>query len=428
MNGSPKRLRTTTLYVASSDNPPIPCIISFSACICAVPTLITAASNPLTRLFDDVNTMPLFDKDTFSVVTEDGEIDLSKATMNKHLSVVDFDAQSNQFYISMDKVLFTNPVTTIEKILDAHGFVTNLENILSCFDSCIFSIHAKGSEKTVDGKNTLRVNDYIPCLSFELPQKHKVGRLLQSFYEEIAKHETGEGHSLGMTQALTKESKIANLTREVETLRAENKLLNDKVNALAEELIAEKKQSKTRESGQDSQDALPGNTKICRVEHVDLKKRLVKVKAVRKVIDIPTHMLDRVPEFKSRCLVTFDEETDLPIGVLFFDNKELGTVERRVADLLVVDGDMFKARDSLRNEFQIQAVNPLEQDSIKQLKRGMKVLISVADDYVVRFSVLSSTDPNQFNQAVQEQLAVYEIGRNQLIIANDIDIPSDNNE
>ncbi|VUD59174.1 hypothetical protein TDB9533_02609 [Thalassocella blandensis] len=369
--------------------------------------------------------MPLFDKDTFSVITEEGEIDLSKASMNKNLSVVDFDTQSNQFYISMDKVLFTNPVATIEKILDAHGFVTNLENILSCFDSCLFSIHAKGVEKSSDEKTTLKVNDYIPCMSFELPQKHKVGRLLQSFYEEIAKYDTGESGTADLTQVLSKDAKISSLTREVENLRAQNAVLNNKLNALAEELIAEKKQHKSTQ-GQDSQDALPGNTKICRVEHVDLKKRLVKVKALRKVIDIPTHMLDRVPEFKSRCLVTFDEENNIPLGVLFFDNKEMSTVERRVADLLVVEGDMFKARDSLRNEFQIQAVNPMEQNSIKDLKRGMKVLISIADDYVVRFSVLGSTNPNQFNQAVQEQLAVYDIGRNQLIMTDELD-PSDNN-
>lgn len=372
--------------------------------------------------------MPLFDKDTFSIVTEEGEIDLSKATMNKNLSVVDFDAQTNQFYISMDKVLFTNPVSTIEKILDAHGFVTNLENILSCFDSCLFSIHAKGVEKSNDGKTTLKVNDYIPCMSFELPQKHKVGRLLQSFYEEVAKHENGKNGALDLTQALTKDSHINSLTKEVEQLRTQNKSLAEKVDALAAELIAEKKQKKGGGQAQENQDALPGNTKICRVEHVDLKKRLVKVKALRKVIDIPTHMLDRVPEFKSRCLVTFDDEGNIPLGVLFFDNKEMSSVERRVADLLVVDGDTFKARDSLRNEFQIQAVNPMEQHSIKDLKRGMKVLISIADQYVVRFSVLGSTDPNRFNQAVQEQLAVYDIGRNQLVIPDKIDLPGNSED
>lgn len=358
--------------------------------------------------------MPLFDKDKLIVISEGNEADLSKSSLNKNLSVVNYDPQKNLFYISLDKVLFSSPIASIKKVLDAHGYVPNLENVLSCFDSFVFAIHAKVSEQD----NGVKVNDYLPCMSFELPRKHKVGGLLQSFYNEIAKYEKGETGPADLSRVLESESKVNSLNRELDKLKEENRELNKKISALTQQLLMEKQQVKLAHQASDTQEMLPGNTKLCRVEHVDLKRRLVKVKSLRKIIDIPTHMLDRVPEFKARCIITFDDEGNVPLGILFFDNKELGSIEKRVADLLFVDGDTFKARDSMRNEFQIQAVNDMEENTIRSLKRGMKVLISIADNYVVRFSVLGSTDPNQFNAAVQEQLAVYDIGRNQLIITD----------
>ena len=78
----------------------------------------------------------------------------------------------------------------------------------------------------------------------------------------------------------------------------------------------------------------------------------------------------------------------------------------------------------MRNEFQIQALNDMEAATIASLKRGMKVVISIADGYVVRFSVLALTDSNYFNNRIQEQLLVHSLARNQLV---DL-VSSDDNE
>ena len=45
----------------------------------------------------------------------------------------------------------------------------------------------------------------------------------------------------------------------------------------------------------------------------------------------------------------------------------------------------------------------------------MKVVISIADGYVVRFSVLASTDPDYFSNRMQEQLLLFSLARNQLV-------------
>jgi hypothetical protein len=69
------------------------------------------------------------------------------------------------------------------------------------------------------------------------------------------------------------------------------------------------------------------------------------------------------------------------------------------------------------------AVNAMEAETIKTLSRGMKVVISIADGYVVRFSVLASIDSTRFKNRVHEQFIVYDIARNQLVAVN----PDDKN-
>lgn len=359
--------------------------------------------------------MAIFEKGKLKVIFNKGEADISRASINKDLSAVGYDNDEKFFYITIDKVLFSDPVSTIKTVLDAHGFVANLENILSCLDSFVFSVHSRISSKGNPGASGGRVQEYLPCIRFELPQKNKVGPILQSFYDEIAKYESKTADDKTTTWLPDPEvKKLKDLKAEIAELKANNKELQEQVSALTLQLSREQKSLNRASRALDSQRVLPDNAKICRVEHVDLKRRLIKVKCYRKVIDIPTHMLDRVPDFQARCLITLDEGEDIPLGIIFFDNEELGSLERRTAELLYVEGDTFKARDSRRNEFQIKAVNAMEAETIRSLSRGMKVVISIADGYVVRFSVLGSTNPGQFINLVREQFIVHDIGRNQL--------------
>jgi len=360
--------------------------------------------------------MAIFEKGKLKVLSEKGDADISRASINKNLSAVGYDSDLKFFYMTIDKLLFSDPVSTIKKVLDAHGFVPNLENILSCLDSFIFSAHIRTADKVNGESSPVKVNDYLPCIRFELPQKNKVGDILQSFYDEIAKYEyriTGDKRKTWAPDPEGKKNK--DLKAEIKQLKESNKELQEQVSALTLQLSREQKSLSRASRALDSQRMLPDNAKICRVEHIDLKQRKIKVKCYRDVIDIPTHMLDRVPDFQARCLITFDEGEDHPLGIIFFDNEELGKLEKRTAKLLYVEGDSFKARDSMRNEFQIKAVNAMEAETIKTLSRGMKVVISIADGYVVRFSVLGSINPDQFKTRIQEQFIVYGIARNQLV-------------
>ncbi|MCW8956716.1 MAG: hypothetical protein OQL09_07530 [Gammaproteobacteria bacterium] len=360
--------------------------------------------------------MAIFDKGKLKVISDRGDADLSKAAINKNLSAVDYDSDEKIFYITIDKILFSNPVSTIRSVLDAHGYVPNLENILSCLDSFTFSAYGRIPNKDDSESGPVKINEYFPCIRFELPQKNKVGDILQSFYDEISKYESRTTDRANPGRALDPE--LINgkgMKAEIEKLKAINSDLSEQVSALTYQLSREQRSLSRASKALDSQRVLPDNAKICRVEHVDLKRRMVKVKCYRNVIDIPTHLLDRVPDFQSRCLITFEEGENYPIGIIFFNNEELGSLEKRTAELLYVEGDTFKARDSMRNEFQIKAVNEQEAETIKSLSRGMKVVISIADGYVVRFSVLGSKMSDEFTSWVHEQFIAHDIARTQLV-------------
>ena len=45
----------------------------------------------------------------------------------------------------------------------------------------------------------------------------------------------------------------------------------------------------------------------------------------------------------------------------------------------------------------------------------MKILISIADGFVVRFSVIGTTFAEQFTSHIQEQIIVHQLARNQLV-------------
>lgn len=366
--------------------------------------------------------MAIFEKGKLRVISGKGEADLSRASVNKALSAVGYDNTGKFFYITMDKVLFSDPASTIKTVLEAHGFVSNLENTLACLDTFVFGVYARTSGKGSQDSATGRVNEYFPCIRFELPQKNKVGNILQSFYDEIAKYTPATADRRLSRLPDPDVKTLKDLKAEVAELKKDNKDLQEQVSALTLQLSREQKSLSRASRALDSQRVLPDNVRICKVERVDLKRRTVKVSCYRKAFDVPTHLLDRVPEFQARCLTIFEEDKDVPVGIVFLDSQEAGNVERRVAELLYVEGESFKARDSRRNEFQIKAVNAMEVDTIKTLSRGMKVMMSISEGYVVRFSVLGMTHPGEFTNHIHERFIVHDIGRNQLVAVPNEDI------
>jgi hypothetical protein len=361
--------------------------------------------------------MALFNNKKLAIIS-DRDIDLSKASLNKDLSAVDFDNEQKFFYITIDRLLFTNPLTTVKSVLKAHGFVDNLENILSSLDSLTFAVHARSNE----GKNSdaPEVREYLPCVRFELPQKNKVGETLQSFYDEISLYQSAtDGKRVTIDRSKKTDKEISLKIKELEKINAEQQ---SRIRLLTQQLAREQKSLSRASRAMDSQQVLPDNIQICRVTQVDFKRRIVIVKVKKGSIEVPTHLLDKVPEVDSRCLLILDDSFLQPIDLVLLEDREIGDLEHRLAKLLYVEGNRFKARDSMRNEFQIRALNDHEKKTISHLKRGVQVLISMSKGHVVRFVVLEDQNAWQFTSCVGEQLLICGLGRNALIDPNEKNI------
>ncbi|NIP52026.1 bZIP transcription factor, partial [candidate division KSB1 bacterium] len=177
--------------------------------------------------------MAIFEKSRLKIISGKGDADLSRASVNEDLSAVGYDTDGKFFYITMDKVLFSDPASLIKTVLDAHGFVPNLENILACLDSFTFAVYARTSNKGDNDATISRVNEYFPGIRFELPQKNKIGKILQSFYDELAKYESqssGNNNATWMPDPEVKKAK--DLKAQVTELQQENKELQEQVSAL----------------------------------------------------------------------------------------------------------------------------------------------------------------------------------------------------
>jgi len=366
--------------------------------------------------------MPVLSKQKAVVILHQEDADLSRGRLDAGLSAVDFDEEGKYFYMTMDRAVFTDPVCTIRTVLDAHGFVPNIENILSCLDSFRFSVHTRLKKQPADGEGPAPVGNYLPCLTFELPKKNQIGTLLKGFYDEVSRFSDKTGSKPSSDEAKAREKRtIRKLKDEIDSLKTSNDELQKQVTALTRQLSAEQRSLNRASRALDSQQVLPANARLGRIETIDLKRRLAKVKCRRSVYEIPTHMLGHVPDYQARCLITLDADDETPLGIVFFSQTELADLEHRTAELLFVDGSRFKARDSRRTEFQIKAVNASETKTIAGLRRGDRVMISIADGYVVRFSVLNGDSELHYRNRVMEQYVLHDIARNPLVAraAND---------
>lgn len=61
--------------------------------------------------------MAIFEKGKLSVYSEDSSVDLTKAEINKNLSAVAFDSDEKFFYMTVDKILFSDPASARKSVV-----------------------------------------------------------------------------------------------------------------------------------------------------------------------------------------------------------------------------------------------------------------------------------------------------------------------
>lgn len=345
------------------------------------------------------------------LISQNHEVDLSRAIYSTSLSSSSIDDETQLFYVTIDKVLYQHPVEVIEKVLHANGFSLNLENILACMDD--FKIGTSVQLDTEFSSQGEPVS-FIHCIQFRLPQKTSVGRSLSKFYEEIESYESIIADLKG-AQA-SKDSyvkKDEDSRKKIQELEAENRSLKMQLNLVQSQLDNAVKSVEKANETLESQNYLPSKVIRATVREINFEDRMVIVKSGKTTINLPLFMCDILPEPDDHCLVHVENGNTL--GCFFF-NKERKRLQAQLANVILVKNNICKIRDENRQTWLIQAKNPVEYDFFKTLKNNDHLLLYLLDGKPLRFESLLRPDIKSHSDNVQEVIQKFQIDKQEKVI------------
>ncbi|SMF06338.1 hypothetical protein [Pseudobacteriovorax antillogorgiicola] len=334
------------------------------------------------------------------------ELDLSKASYAEGLSSTDFNQETEAFHVTYDRILFKSPMEIIATVLDANGYLVNLENIIACVDDLSFGVRAQLKKS---GAQYPVAKSFIPCLQFRLPKKSKIGPILQRFYGEIEAYESRlaelQGHPNKKGPKL-KDPK--ELDTQLKKLEKENKDLRDEVNELKSQLGRIVKAEASANRALVNQNLMPPNIRLAKVRDVDLAERVIGLRAGRTNINFPMVLSPVVPELDDKCLVHIEQGQVL--GGFFYESKGKD-IDPGLGEILWVDGDTCKIRDPERRIWLINAKHDAEREMFSQMKRGDEVLLYMLEGKVVRIQTMKQAQSLYYISKVMDAVTKQQLNR-----------------
>jgi hypothetical protein len=343
------------------------------------------------------------------LITESDQVDLSKARYSLDLSFTGLDEDSSRFCVTMDRIPFHKPLDIVMTVLEANGFASNFENLLSCFDSLVQGVRIRTADK---GESIYQhiAKAYNPCLSFQLPSKERVGFLLKKFYGEIEAYELELARlrtdELGDPAA--KKQSRDQLKREIERLQVENGRLQSRVDQLTGQLAQTMKSEAHVTKALESNKIIPPQLRAVIVREISLQDRSVTMKSGRSSYVVPMFMLRTLPKIGDPCLLNLKGEE--VIDSYFYESPG-SDFETEMADVLHVSEGSCKLRDAKRKTHVWSAKYPQEVAIIGEIKRGSKVIMSSYGEVIVKLSVVSEQKSSLWTQPIQEKSTVFQVER-----------------
>jgi hypothetical protein len=340
----------------------------------------------------------------YAVYTTDEECDLSSASLDSNHSATGFKKESDTFWSTIDILNFKQPVDVVTKVLEANGYILNLENILACVDSLHFGIHGKEHKKN-SNEETPKIKTFGFCISFQLPARKRIGVTLKRFYKEIKNYETELTRLRELApksdKSDPKEVSPEKLREEIMKLRQQNDGLKLKLDETAEKLAQAKKQQAYASKALASQNLLPENTRIATVRAIILEDGVIMMKSGRATINVPFPLVHGFPELGDRAIVrTVDGKAT---GAFFYESK-LKPFDSSVATVVFASEGSAKIRDSGRRTWVLKAKNEVETAIIKCFRRGMKVMLFMCEGKIIKYEICQDFNEKIFEDIIQEAI------------------------
>lgn len=337
------------------------------------------------------------------LVKEVDQIDLSKANLALDLSSTDFDEESGEFHVSIDRAVFLQPLEIISKVLSAHGYELNLENLLACMDHLHIGVYARTSGKIKSG--LLTAKHYLPTLIFRLPKKAGLGFALKKFYEEVGAYESA-------IAALSDDSgpkfkpteKPGKLQETIDELKAENASLQEELSGLQALLQKALKSEESANAALESKNLLPSNLRLAVVKDIDLEQRSIVLKSGRNQLYLPISLAEVLPVAGDRCLLKMDQGTLK--ACYFYETKGIKLKPLLATIIHQADGT-YKLATKNRRRFLITPESETEIELLAKRKTGDQLLIYLVNEKIIALKELDSPSDNIFNQ-VKLQLTAHD--------------------
>lgn len=342
------------------------------------------------------------------VVDREDLVDLSRAMYSPSLSSTSMDEETRTFYVTMDKVTFKKPLEIITAVLDANGYALNLENILACFDE--FTVAARvqlTSRKSGDG--TPLAKDFMPCIQFQLPDKEKVGPVLQRFYSEIENYEDQLAQLAQKSVTRIKQNPKKDLSensKDLERLKDDNSKLKAQVEELSARLAEAAKFQANANKALASQNIMPPNLRLATVREINWEERTVLVKVARTAYLVPMCLLFTLPKPGDSCLLHLEDGKLLGAFCL---GRESTRWRLEEAHVLAIENSSCKLRDARRKIHTIPAKNEEEKRLFQGFRRHEKLVVYIFGEHIVRIEKLADIGHRQHLHRVQEAIACHQL-------------------
>ena len=330
-------------------------------------------------------------KDNNSVITDIRAIDIDNFTICGDYSAIGIDRQLNHFFVTYDRIMFRKLSEVIQTILEANGFTTNFENILSCLDHLCFAIKS--------AHNDNNISDGSPCLVIKFPNKQNIGTMLGSFYKEINKYEEiiASYHADSLSNSRQKRQ---DLELQIKTLTEDNNKLQKKIDNLTAMLS---QMQSAHQQALTEKNTLPAEMCFAKITDILLDKRLIILQSRNKTHRVPLRLFDVVPNKKQLCLIVLHKEQ---VVKQFSFGEGIDKISPSISTTLYVKGERLKLRDDLtRRVYLFQANDDYERQQLEEITRGTKVIIYLANKQVVKITpLLPLNNDSTFHDIMAERM------------------------
>jgi hypothetical protein len=288
-------------------------------------------------------------------------IDLSRAAFDPTMSSIGFSEEESVFWATPDHLTFQSLPAAVFKVLESHGYVSNIENLLACFDHYAYGVVAltRGDDSNVAKK-------YNVAVMHSMPKKNRVGPILQAFYSEVQRLDA-EIQRLGRVKG---DGDGEDQQASIDRLSTANRKLKAQLDEVAQELAKWKRTYAAQARSIASAQLLPPNVRHASCREIDLNNNLLHLRIGRSQASVPLADVWHIPIVNSACLVTTDE----PRLVIPLAETEPAS-DVLAAKVLSASDDKVRIKDCLGRKWTLPYNKPT--------RRGDDIVVRVFRDHAI---------------------------------------------